>query len=66
MTTEDYLGLIMAQISDIETSNETIITNMQTMYEQQTLIVFIVTAVLMVLAIHIGVSLFKVFQNGIK
>lgn len=66
MTTEDYLGLILDQLSDIETSSEMIITNMQMMYEQQTLIVYILSAVLMVLAVQIGISVFKVFQDGIK
>lgn len=66
MTTEDYLGLILEQLTVIETSSETIITSQQSMYEQQTLMVYILSAVLMVLAVLIGVSIFKVFQDGIK
>lgn len=66
MTTEEYLVLILDQLTDIETSSETIITNMQTMYEQQTLMVYILSAVLMVLAVLVGISVFKVFQDGIK
>ena len=66
MSTDEYLIVISDQLADLQTTCETITSNMETMYEQQTLLVYVITAVLMILAVHIGVSLFKVFQNGIK